>query len=71
MITARDNLMHVVDMGLTEQEAETYLAAPELAEVCRALVKMYKDRWRLYDKELQDLPAQARQALGLEEESEE
>jgi hypothetical protein len=24
------------------------------------------DRWRLYDKELQDLAAEARQALGLE-----
>jgi hypothetical protein len=70
MITARDEMIHVAG-ALSPAEAEVYLRAPELAEVCLALMTLCLDRWRLYDKELQDLAAEARQALGLEEEFEE
>jgi hypothetical protein len=64
MITARDELIHVAE-GLSPGEAEVFLHALELAEVCRALVELAADRGRGFDKELQDLAAEAREALGL------
>ena len=69
MITAKAELIHLAET-LAPGEAEIFLHALELAEVCRALVSLAADSGRGFDKELQDLAAEARLALGMSEEVE-
>jgi hypothetical protein len=64
MISARDELLHVVET-LSPEECELYLSAPEMAEVLRRLVRLVDNdpRGRMYDTALNEVVDRARAAL--------
>ena len=64
MISAIEELKHVAD-SVSEEEAASYLAAPELLATCRALLALVDadPRARLYDSDLMAVVEQARDAV--------
>ena len=64
MISAIDELKHVAD-SVSKEEAEAYLAAPELLAACRALLALVDadPRARLYDSDLMAVVKQTRDAV--------